>query len=410
MAKVKPFRCIRPNGGVAADVAALPYDVYSRKEAKEAVKGRPLSFLNIDRPETQYDDDFDMYSEAAYKTARNMFHREMVEGVFMMDQDEAYYVYELTMNKRVQTGIVACCHIDDYMNGVIKKHENTLAAKEMDRINHIRTMSAQTGPIFLAYRRNEILSNIIEDVKEDKPLYDFYSDDDVRHRVWKVKASETEMIREAFDGIKSIYIADGHHRAASAVKVGLERREQMNDAPCQAEQDPESDYFLSVLFADDELKILPYNRAVKDLNGMTVGEFKEAIGKIYDFEDERVMKKGHLAMCLQGSWHYLSLKPEFRSDDPVDGLDVSRLQTLVLDPLLGIRNPKTDSRITFVGGIRGDGELERLVNFSGYAVAFSMYPTQMDELLAVADEGMLMPPKSTWFEPKLRSGLFIHKF
>lgn len=408
MAKVKPFKCMRPNEGVAADVAALPYDVYNRAEAKEAVKGKPLSFLNIDRPETQYDDDFDMYSELAYRTARDMLHRELIEGIFVMDQEESYYVYELTMDRRTQTGIVACCSVDDYKSGVIKKHENTLAAKEMDRINHIRTVGAQTGPIFLAYRRNDVLSDIISGTKETRPLYNFTSDDGVRHRVWKIKAKDNDAVGKAFAGINSIYIADGHHRAASAVKVGLERREMMNDAPCQAVPDPESDYFLSVLFADDELKILPYNRAVKDLNGMTVSQFKEAIGKIYDFEDERVFKKNHIAMCLQGSWHYLSLKPEFVSDDPVDGLDVSRLQTLVLDPLLGIKNPKTDSRITFVGGIRGDKELERLVNQTGYAVAFSMYPTQMDELLAVADAGKLMPPKSTWFEPKLRSGLFIH--
>ena len=409
MARVKPFKCIRPNEGVAAEVAALPYDVYSRKEAKEAVQGKPYSFLNIDRPETQYDDDFDMYSEKAYETARNMLIREINEGIFIKDNDDAYYIYELTMNGRKQTGIVACCSIDDYANGVIKKHENTLAAKEQDRINHIRKVGAQTGPIFLAYRKNDTLDAIISESKEWKPIYNFTSDDGITHRVWKVEKKNIKLVEDTFKGINEIYIADGHHRAASAVKVGFEKRDQINNAPCQAEPDPESDFFLSVLFADEELRILPYNRVVKDLNGMTISQFKEAVGKYYDFEQTRVMRKNHVGMYLQGGWHYLVLKPEYRSSDPVDGLDVSRLQTLVLDPILGIKDPKRDERISFVGGIRGDKELERLVDMGGYAVAFSMFPTQMKELLAVADEKKLMPPKSTWFEPKLRSGLFIHK-
>ena len=410
MAQVKPFKCIRPNKGVAAEVAALPYDVYSRNEAKEAVQGKPHLFLNIDRPETQYDDDFDMYSAKAYETARDMLLREIKEGIFLQDEDAAYYVYELTMNGRTQTGIVACCAIDDYVNGVIKKHENTLAAKEQDRINHIRTVGAQTGPIFLAYRANEILSGIIAKTKEAEPLYAFTCDDGITHRVWKVDASLTQKVCDTFEDINEIYIADGHHRAASAVKVGLEKREQMNDMPCQAVPNPESDFFMSVLFADEELRILPYNRAVRDLNGLSKDEFISAVGRIYDVEKgAAALIKNKVNMYLDGEWYALSLKPEYISDDPVDGLDVSRLQTLILDPILGIKNPKTDSRISFVGGIRGDKELERLVDTCGYAVAFSMYPTQMSELLAVADAGKLMPPKSTWFEPKLRSGLFIHR-
>ncbi|MBQ0146228.1 MAG: DUF1015 domain-containing protein [Lachnospiraceae bacterium] len=409
MAVVKPFKCTRPDEGVAAQVAALPYDVYSRKEAKAAVQGKPLSFLNIDRPETQYDDDFDMYSGKAYETARDLLKQKIREGVFISDPDDAYYLYELTMNGRKQTGIVACCSIDDYVNGVIKKHENTLAAKEQDRINHIRTVGAQTGPIFLAYRKNDTLSDIIGKVKLQKPLYDFTSEDGISHRVWKVGSEYTDTIRKTFEGIDAVYIADGHHRAASAVKVGLERREQMNDAPCQAVPDPESDYFMSVLFADEELAILPYNRAVRDLNGLSEKQFMEKIREVFDLEESRAFYKNHIAMYIGGAWYYLVLKPEYRSDDSVDGLDVSRLQTLILDPVLGIKDPKTDSRISFVGGIRGDKELERLVDECGYAAAFSMYPTQMSELLAVADDGRLMPPKSTWFEPKLRSGLFIHK-
>lgn len=413
MALVKPFICIRPNKGVAAEVAALPYDVYSREEAKAAVKDKPLSFLNIDRPETQYDADFDMYSAKAYETARDMLKARIADGTYEIDGDKAYYIYELTMDGRTQTGIVACCSIDDYANGIIKKHENTLAAKEEDRVNHIRTVGAQTGPIFLAYRKNELISEIIKSNTNEQSnlLYDFTCDDGIRHRVWEISKEDTAKIETEFSNIDNIYIADGHHRAASAVRVGFEKRNQMNDMPCQAIANPESDYFLSVLFADDELKILPYNRVVKDLNGHTDASFMEELGKYFYIDQNKFsqLAKGEINMCYKGSWYGLTLKAEYKSDDPVEGLDVSRLQTLVLDPVLGIKDPKTDSRIKFVGGIRGDKELERLVGQCGYVVAFSMYPTQMSELLSVADAGKLMPPKSTWFEPKLRSGIFIHK-
>jgi len=406
MAKVRPFICIRPNEGVAADVAALPYDVYSRSEAKKFVEDKPLSFLNIDRPETQYGEDFDMYSQKAYDTARDMLRAEIKDGTFIDDGDRAYYVYELTMDGRKQTGIVACCSIDDYVNGVIKKHENTLAAKEEDRVNHIRTTGFQTGPIFLAYRKNDEIAAAITATKEQKALYDFVAEDGIAHRVWKAAGEYTEKIRKAFEGIDAIYIADGHHRAASAVRVGLEKRAQMNDMPCCAVPDPESDYFMSVLFADEELKILPYNRVVKGDPDM------ERLGRIFDIEEEpapAALSKGKINMYTAGKWYLLNLRDEYKSDDPVEGLDVSRLQDLVLEPMFGILDPKTDKNISFVGGIRGDKELERLVNSGDYQVAFAMFPTQMDELLAVADAGKLMPPKSTWFEPKLRSGLFIHR-
>jgi len=406
MASVRPFICIRPNEGVADKVAALPYDVYSRSEAKAFVADKPLSFLNIDRPETQYGDDFDMYSLEAYETARDMLKAKIKDGTFVTDGDKSYYVYELTMDGRRQTGIVACCSIDDYAAGVIKKHENTLAAKEEDRVNHIRTTGFQTGPIFLAYRRDQAIAEAIDEVKLSKPIYDFISEDGIGHRVWIAGAQLTDTIREAFEKINAIYIADGHHRAASAVRVGMEKRGQMNEMPCCAVPDPESDYFLSVLFADDELKILPYNRAVRGIPDM------DALGLIFDILPEAgpaQLSKGQINMYTDHKWYRLTLRDEYKSDDPVDGLDVSRLQDLVLEPMFGIHDPKTDSNISFVGGIRGDSELERMVDSGDYGVAFSMYPTQMSELLAVADAGRLMPPKSTWFEPKLRSGLFIHK-
>ena len=400
MATVKPFICIRPNEGAAADVAALPYDVYDRKEAKAAVQGKKLSFLNIDRPETQFSDDFDMYSAEAYEKAKEMLNSEIEDGTFISDQEKSYYIYELTMNGRAQTGIVACCAVQDYVDGIIKKHENTLAAKEQDRINHIRTVGAQTGPIFLAYRRNDELSDVINVAKTNKPLYDFASEDGITHRVWKINPDFNAVIEDAFAGMDSIYIADGHHRAASAVKVALESGRK-------------DETFLSVLFADDELRILPYNRVLKDLNGFSSDEIMSKLAEIYDISEKAKAvepeKHGQVGMYYNGKWYELVLKKEYESKDPVKSLDVSRLQDLVLKPIFGIDDPKTNPRISFVGGIRGLKELERLVNEGGYSLAFSMYPTQMQELLAVADAGLLMPPKSTWFEPKLRSGLFIHR-
>ena len=401
MAGVKPFKALRPNKEAAAAVAALPYDVYDRKEAAEAVAGKPLSFLNIDRPETQYGPDFDMYSDEAYQTARDLLDKEIADGVFIQDEKPCYYIYALTMNGRTQTGITACCDVADYRNGVIKKHENTRKEKEEDRIRHVDTCNAQTGPIFLAYRRNERLAEIIGEVKEGPALYDFVSDDGIRHEVWIIDDDSTiKEIEEIFAGIGAVYIADGHHRAASAVSVGVRRG-----------LEGESARFMSVLFADDELKILPYNRAVRDLNGLSKREYLDKVSESYEISGPSDIKepegKGLVCMYLDGEWY--GLKSKYASDDPVAGLDVSVLQDNLLTPVLGIGDPRVDDRISFIGGIRGTAELEKLVDSGDYAVAFSMYPTQMSELLSVADAGLLMPPKSTWFEPKLRSGLFIHR-
>ena len=410
MAVVKPFICIRPAKEKAAKVASLPYDVYNRKEACAAVAGNPVSFLNIDRAETQFSDDVDTYADCVYEKARELLDTQIAEGVYVTDAGDHYYLYELTMDGRSQTGIVACSSIDDYVNGVVKKHENTREDKELDRIRHVDTVNAQTGPIFLAYRQNETLKAIVAEEKAKPVLYDFVSDDGIRHRVWKIDdPAQTAAIEAAFAAIPATYIADGHHRAASAVKVGLKRRAEN---PGYTGEEP-FNYFLSVLFPDEELMILPYNRVVKDLNGMSREQFFEAVKGKFELEEigkepYAPVEKGTFGMYLDNTWYALKVLPQYRSADPVKGLDVSILQDQLLGPVLGIGDPRTDKRIDFIGGIRGLKELERRVR-EDMEIAFSMYPTSIEELLAVADAGLLMPPKSTWFEPKLRSGLFIHK-
>ena len=410
MAVVKPFMCIRPAADKAARVAALPYDVYNRREACEAVKGNPLSFLNIDRAETQFPEDVDTYDDRVYVRARETLDRQIEEGVYVTDAEENYYLYELTMDGRSQTGVVACCSIDDYVNGVIKKHENTREDKEIDRIRHVDTTNAHTGPIFLAYRQDETVKRLVTQVKSGLPIYDFVSDDGIRHRGWMIgDRAMVGAVQDAFAQIPATYIADGHHRAASAVKVGLKRREKN---PGYTGHEP-FNYFLSVLFPDEELMILPYNRVVKDLNGMDCQAFLKAAAERFHIEELGAeafspKEKGTFGMYLEETWYCLKARPECMSDDPVDGLDVSILQDHLLKPVLGIGDPRTDKRVDFIGGIRGLKELERRCQ-EDMKVAFSMYPTSISELLAVADAGLLMPPKSTWFEPKLRSGLFIHR-
>lgn len=409
MAEIRPFRCIRPSKEAASAVAALPYDVYDRKEAKEIVKKNPLSFLAVDRAETQFEDGKNPYAPEVYEQAARTLKRWQQEGILTEDESPFYYLYELVMEGRAQTGIVACASVDDYSCGVIARHENTREEKEQDRIRHVDVTNAHTGPIFLAYRSQEELNGLVALEKKKTPLYDFISEDGICHRVWKIEdPQKAEEIHRIFSGIPRVYIADGHHRAASAVKVAAMRRE----ANPSWTGNEEFNYFLSVLFPDDQLMIMPYNRVVQDLNGLTREEFLKKTER-YFVVTERGRKafspeqKGQVGMYLDGSWYQLDARPEICTDDPVKGLDVSILQDRILGPLLGIGDPRTDSRIRFVGGIRGFSELERLVD-SGAAVAFSMYPTSIRELFEVADAGLLMPPKSTWFEPKLRSGLFIH--
>ena len=409
MAVVKPFSCVRPDAGLASRVAALPYDVYDRAEAKVEVKREPLSFLAIDRAETQFDDSVDMYSPQVYNKAKELFEARVADKTFITDQDNTYYVYALTMDGRTQTGLVACASIDDYLNNVIKKHENTRAEKEVDRIKHVDTLSAQTGPIFLAYRADEVITGAVNSTKESPCLYDFVSPDGIRHQVWKMTDERlVGDVARAFESIDSIYIADGHHRAASAVKVGLKRREENPGFT----GDEEFNFFLAVLFPDEELKILPYNRVVKDLNGLSKEAFLSKVEDNFELSMSDVPvspdKKGTYGMFLDNTWYLLKAKGKILSDDAVDGLDVAVLQNNLLEPVLGIIDPKTDKRIDFVGGIRGLKELERRCSLD-CVVAFSMYPTSISELFAVSDNNRLMPPKSTWFEPKLRSGLFIHR-
>ncbi len=411
MATVKPFKCVRPDPDIADKVAALPYDVYSRAEAKEKVKGDNLTFLRIDRAETQFDDSVGTYDDCVYAKARQMLDDDIANGVYLKDQDESYYIYELIMDGRHQTGIVACSSIDDYLNNVIKKHENTREEKELDRIRHVDTCSAQTGPIFLAYRANKVINDTVNQTKKtDKPIYSFTSDDGITHNVWKISdPAKVDSIRHQFDNIGSIYIADGHHRCASAVKVGLKRRKENPGYT----GDEEFNFFLSVLFPDDQLMILPYNRVVRDLVGLSIENFMSRIRNNFHIHEVdhayQPDERNKYGMYLDGKWYELAARSNLRSIvDPVASLDVSLLQDYLLGPILGIGDPRTDKRIDFIGGIRGLGELERRCA-TGMRVAFSMYPTSIQELFAVADAGRLMPPKSTWFEPKLRSGLFIHQ-
>lgn len=410
MSDIRPFCAVRPNETFASKIVALPYDVYTRKEAKKEVEKNPLSFLKIDRPETMFPDEMDMYAPKVYQKARKVLEEMIEKGEFIQDETPCYYLYELTRNGHRQTGIVACASIDDYFNGTIKKHENTREEKEQDRIRHVDTLDTQTGPIFLAYRLDAVLKEIIEETKRKTPVYDFISEDKITHRVWVIDESEMmERIQQCFVKINKIYIADGHHRAASAIKVGCKRRKEHPGYTGEEE----FNYFLCTLFAEEELEILDYNRVVKDLNGLSEIEFLEKIKESFEVEEAEESpyapkQKKEFGMYLGKKWYKLQIKKEQVSDDVVESLDVSILQNKLLKPILGIKEPGKDNRIIFVGGIRGLKELEHCVE-NGFQVAFSMYPTSMQELFSVADAGRLMPPKSTWFEPKLRSGLFLHK-
>ncbi len=404
MADIRPFPAIRPRADLAEQIAALPYDVFDEEEARRFVKERPGSFLAIDRAETQFPEGCDPYAKEVYEKARELLWSRVEAGEFVKEDKPCYYIYEQEWRGRVQTGIAACASIDDYVSGVIKKHENTRRDKEEDRVRHVDTCGAHTGPIFLCYRRNEELASIVSRIKKQEILYDFTSHDDTKNRVWRADRNEDiAAIGSAFEGMDSIYIADGHHRCASAVRVGLERREKgIAD---------DSGHFLSILFPDDELQIMDYNRVVKDLNGLTEEDFMARVTDVFAVSEAgspvSPEKKGVFGMFLGNRWYRLEVKPEYTSDDAVRGLDVSVLQDVLLGPVLGIGDPRTDMRIDFIGGVRGLGELERRCA-ADMKVAFSMHPTTLTELFKVADEGRLMPPKSTWFEPKLLSGLFIH--
>ena len=409
MATIRSFKAYRPRPDIADRVAALPYDVYNRQEAEVEVKREPLSFLKVDRAETSFGPEVDTYDSCVYERAGQLLKGMIDDGTYIMEQRPVYYIYELIMDGRHQTGLVACAKIDDYLDGIIKKHENTRQDKEIDRIKHVEACGAQTGPIFLAYRSIDVVNRIIDRVKEGDKLYGFTSPDGITHNVWIIDdEKDIDTIKNTFDSVNEIYIADGHHRAASAVKAGLHMRDKNPDYT----GDEEFNYFLSVLFPHDQLMIMPYNRAVKDLNNMSSDQFMSKLSEVFTItlssESVNPAHKGQLGMYIDGSWYSLEVKDGVVPQDVVGRLDVSVLQDNVLAPLLDIDDPRTNQRIKFVGGIRGLAELERLVD-GGMAVAFSMYPTSITELFDIADSGLLMPPKSTWFEPKLRSGIFIHQ-
>ena len=410
MARVNPFRAVRPRADMADRIAALPYDVYSRQEAYEKVKDDPYTFLRIDRPETQFPADYDMYAPEVYEKAKDMLNEMIRNGLFIEERREAYYVYELVMDGRSQVGIGACASVEDYEKQIIKKHENTRAEKEADRIRHVDVCSAQTGPIFLAYRRREGIEAQVHKAMNTPPVYDFTAEDGITHRLWVIdNAEDVEQIRREFEKVEAIYIADGHHRCASAVKVSQMRRKSHPEYS----GDEQFNYFLSVLFPDDQLMIMDYNRVVKSLNGYSGEEFIRRVGQVFDIcvvgtDIYRPQRKGEIGMYLSDTWYCLKIKENQYTGDPAEDLDVAVLQRDLLEPVLGIVDPKVDERIDFVGGIRGLEELVRRVHTDA-EVAFAMYPTDIHELFDVSDAGKLMPPKSTWFEPKLRSGLLIHR-
>lgn len=410
MAIVRPFAALRPEKQYAEKVISLPYDVMSRDEARKLAGDNPFSFLRISRSEIDLPHIEDPYDPAVYLKAKSNLDDFISRGILVREEKPNFYIYRQTMNGRVQTGITACVSVDEYLNGIIKKHEFTRVEKELDRINNFDLCNANTEPVFLTYRHDKQLDDIIELWVEDHaPEYDFVTTDSIGHALWAVDGEKTILsIEEIFKRIPALYIADGHHRSASAAKVGLKRREE-NPGYTGIE---EFNYFMAVLFPDADLQIFDYNRVIKDLNGLDETEFLKELSLAFEIEkipegSYRPERKHIFSMYLKGCWYKLTAKESIVSDHVIKGLDVSILQDHVLEPLLGIHDPRTDRRIDFVGGIRGLGELKRRVD-DNMAVAFALYPASMEDLLTVADENEIMPPKSTWFEPKLGSGLFIH--
>ena len=411
MAVLKPFKAVRPKDEYASQVGALPYDVMNSEEAREMVKDKPYSFLHVDKAEVDLPQGIDIYSAEVYEKAKENLDALSENGICKQDEKPMLYIYRQIMNGREQTGIVGCTAVDDYINNVIKKHEFTRADKEADRIRHVDTLDANTGPIFLTHRENKTVSDITENWKNTHtPCYDFVSDDGVSQTVWVIDDTEViDTLVKEFAEIPYLYIADGHHRCASAVRVGQRRRGEG-----EYDKNAEFNFFLSVIFPCDQLKIMDYNRVIADLNGNTSEEFIAKMSEKFVVEEAETspyapQERHTFGMYLDNKWYKVTAKPEFiNENDPVLCLDVSILQNNLITPILNITDPRTDKRIDFVGGIRGLGELERRCK-EGMKLAFAMYPTSLNELIDIADAGQVMPPKSTWFEPKLLSGLFIHK-
>jgi len=405
--RLHPFRALRPPPAIAGEVAAVPYDVVNREEAAALAAGNPQSFLHVGRPDIDLPADTDPYDARVYAQGRAALDAFLADGTLVRDGEPALYLYRLVMDGRQQVGIVGCVHVDDYEHDLIRKHEKTRKDKEDDRTRHVLTLNAHAEPVFLAYRPVAAVDALVAAATSAAPLYDFTAPDGVRHSLWKVAPADA-LVR-AFAAVPLSYVADGHHRSASAWRAGKERRA----ANPQHTGDEEYNWFLAVLFPSDQLHILPYNRLVKDLNGLTPEQFRAKLGGLGRVErttDPVPPVAGSFCVYLPGGWWRVTIDPAtIDARDPIGSLDVSLLQERVLTPLLGVGDPRTDKRIDFVGGIRGTGELERRVDSGEMAVGFSMHPTTMDQLLAVSDAGAIMPPKSTWFEPKLRSGLLVHE-
>ncbi|HSB09646.1 MAG TPA: DUF1015 family protein [Blastocatellia bacterium] len=408
MSTIHPFRALRPTTDRAAAVSAVPYDVVNTIEARELAAGNPLSFLHVSRPEIDLADGVDIYSPAVYEKAAENFEKLKTDAPLLVEDSPSLYVYQLRMGSHTQTGIAGCCSVDEYDSNIVRKHERTRKDKEDDRTRHMLALRAQTGPVFLTYRGRNEIDSIVARAKEGSALCNFTASDGVTHTVWRVTEADRDRLVAEFRQVPLVYIADGHHRAASASRACAELK-SLNSSHTGEE---EYNFFLTVLFPADQLQILPYNRVVKDLNGMSAGEFLERLSKTFAVtaaSGSTPSEKGEICMYLEGQWHKLALLPGTTNPiDPISSLDVSVLQERVLEPLLGIADVRTDERIDFVGGIRGTTALEQMVIDGRAAIAFSMYPVTVGQLMAIADANEIMPPKSTWFEPKLRDGLLSH--
>ena len=410
MAIIKAFKALRPVQDLASKIAALPYDVMNSEEAREMVKDNEYSFLHVDRAEINLPKETNIYDKVVYEKARDVLDKMIDDGLYVQEEKPCMYIYRQTMKEKSQTGLVICASIDDYINNKIKKHEHTRKDKELDRINHVDYCDANTGPIFLTYRNQDEISKIMDKWTQNRPLYDFISEDGNGHTVWIINNdNDIERLTMLFGKVDSLYIADGHHRAKSAVEVGLKRRKE-NPGYTGEE---EFNYFLAIVYPDNQLEVLDYNRTVKDLNGLNEDEFLSAIEKNFKIkvskEAVKPKRRHTFGMYMNNTWYELEAKDgTFNEEDPMERLDVSILQNNLLSPILGVDDPTKSDRIEFIGGIRGINELEKRAN-KDMKVSFSMFATTTDDIMSIADGGMIMPPKSTWFEPKPRSGLFIHK-
>lgn len=405
MTLIRPFKGLRPHQKYAADVVAPPYDVLNTAEARIRAEGRPYSFLHISKPEIDLPEGTDPYDPAVYQQGAVNLQRLIDEHILMQDERPCYYAYRLEMNGHEQVGLVAVASVKDYDSNRIRKHEFTRPDKEDDRTRQIDTLNAQTGPVFLTYRHHSQVDEIMQIVMGSDPVYDLTADDNVKHALWVIDDDNVQRLTSLFDAMDNLYIADGHHRSASASRIAAQRNIENPDDPCH--------YFLSVLFPDNQMNILDYNRVVKDLNGLSVEAFVKRVASAFGIsESDEAVKPGHagqFGMYMRGRWYRLDIHADkVPTDEPVARLDVSLLANNLIDPVLGISDPRRDKRIDFVGGIRGLGELEKRVDSGEMAVAFSLFPTSLTDLMAVADANEVMPPKSTWFEPKLADGLVTH--